>query len=45
MGLNPNHRRVIRATAADEEQRFKEFAQVVEKRNSIADAEYVEAKP
>lgn len=44
MGLNPNHRRVIHATAADEEQRFKEFAQVIEKRNSITGAEYVETK-
>ena len=43
MGLNPDNRRVIRATAADEEQRFKEFAQIAEKRNSIvSSAEYVE---
>ncbi|GME36055.1 putative sugar transporter stl1 protein [Neofusicoccum parvum] len=31
MGLNPNHRRVIRSTAADEEQRYKQFAHLHEK--------------
>lgn len=43
MGLNPENRRVVRASAADEESRFKNIAQVAEKRHSIASgAEYVE---
>ncbi|KAK0640204.1 Sugar transporter STL1 [Lasiodiplodia hormozganensis] len=30
MGLNPNHRRVIRATAADEEERYSKFVRLHE---------------
>lgn len=35
MGLNPNHTRVIRKTAADEEERFKTIAHLQGKRASI----------
>jgi len=38
MGLNPNHTRVLRHTAADEEQRFKQFG---EKRLSVSQTEDV----
>jgi hypothetical protein len=39
MGLNPNHCRVLHQSAADEEQRFKQFG---EKRLSISQTEDVQ---
>ncbi|KAF4304147.1 putative sugar transporter stl1 protein [Botryosphaeria dothidea] len=41
MGLNPNHRRVIRSTAADEEQRYKQFAHLHEKTTAVEVSEHV----
>lgn len=41
MGLNKNHTRVIRATAADEEARFKAFAKLDEKVAHIEEIEHV----
>ncbi|KAK7724835.1 hypothetical protein SLS57_004106 [Botryosphaeria dothidea] len=40
MGLNPNHRRVIRSTAADEEQRYKQFAHFHEKTTAVEVSEH-----
>ena len=37
MGLNPNHTRVIKYSREDEENRFKAFANLDEKRASIAE--------
>lgn len=37
MGLNPNHRRVLRGSAADEEQRHRQFSIDNEKRASLAE--------
>lgn len=35
MGLNPENRRVVRASKSDEEKRFREFAHVSEKNQAV----------
>lgn len=37
MGLNPNHRRVIKASKEDEENRFKAIAKLDERSGSVAE--------
>ena len=44
MGLSKNHTKVIRATAADEENRYKAFAKLDEKEAAVEKIEEVEAK-
>ncbi len=39
MGLNANHRKVIKYSRADEENRYAAFANLDEKRGSIAEIE------
>lgn len=39
MGLNPNHRKVIRASKEDEENRFRALAKVGERAGSVAEFE------
>jgi hypothetical protein len=39
MGLNPNHRKVIKYSRADEESRYAAFANLDEKRGSIVEIE------
>ena len=39
MGLNPNHTKVIKYSRADEESRYAAFANIDEKRQSIAEVE------
>jgi hypothetical protein len=41
MGLNPENRRVIRSTAADEEARYQNWAHVHEKKMEV-EAEHIE---